>query len=82
MKVKVAYKTINEIEVEVDEKYAECIHLADTPWEEFPLNRIDEWFDDCDKLHWEIAEMLPQIDHNFDYVHSIVTENDNLIYES
>lgn len=82
MKVKVAYKTINEIEVEVDEKYAECIRLADTPWGEFPVDRIDEWYDDCDKMHWEIAKMLLQIDHNFDYIHSIVTENDNIIYES
>lgn len=82
MKVKVAYKTIKEIEVEIDEKYAECVRLADIPWGDFPVDRIDEWYDDCDKMHWEIAEMLLQIDCNFDYVYSIVTENDNLIYES
>lgn len=82
MKVKVAYKTINEIEVEVDEKFAECARLADDPWDDFPLDRINEWSDDCDKLHWEIAETLQQVDHNFDYIVRIATENDNIIYES
>lgn len=82
MKVKVAYKTINEIEVEVDEKFAECARLADDPWDDFPLDRIDEWYNDCDKLHCEIAEMLQQVDHNFDCIIRIATENDNIIYEN
>lgn len=82
MKVKVAYKTTNEIEVEVDEKFAKCARLADLPWDDFPEDHADEWSDDCDKLHWEIAEKLQQIDHNFDYVIRIATENDNIIYES
>lgn len=82
MKVKVAYKTTNEIEIEVDEKFAECARLADDPYDDLPRDRIDEWYDDCDKLHWEIAEKLQQIDHNFDYVVRIATENDNIIYEN
>lgn len=32
MKVKVLYQTAIEVEVEVDEKFAECIRLADIPW--------------------------------------------------
>lgn len=82
MKVKVVYKTTNEIEVEVDEKFAECARLADLPWDDFPEDHADKWYDDCDKLHWEIAEKLQQIDHDFDYVIRIATENDNIIYES
>lgn len=82
MKVKVAYKTVKEIEVEVDEKFAECARLADLPWDDFSLDCINKWSDDCDKLHWEIAEKLQQIDHNFDYVVRIATENDNIIYEN
>ena len=82
MKVKVLYQTVNEIEVEVDEKFAECVRLTDLPWDEFPQDRIDKWYDDSDKLHWEIAEMLSQIDNNFDHVVAITTENDHNIYES
>lgn len=81
MKVKVLYQTTNEIEVEVDEKFAECVRLADIPWDDFPLNRADKWFDDSEKMHWEIAEKLSQIDNGFDHVITIMTENDNLIYE-
>lgn len=81
MKVKVAYKTTNEIEVEVDEKFAECARLADT-CDDLPRDRIDEWYNDCDKLHWEIAEKLQQVDHNFDYIIRIATENNNIIYEN
>jgi hypothetical protein len=80
MKVKVLYQTANEIEVEVDEKFAECARLADLSWDEFPVDRADEWSDDCDKLHWEVAEMLSQIDNEFDHVMTITTENDNIIY--
>ena len=81
MKVKVLYQTTNEIEVEVDEKFAECARLADLPWDEFPSDRADEWFDDREKMHWEIAETLSQIDNDFDHVVTIMTENDNIIYE-
>lgn len=81
MKVKVLYQTANEIEVEVDEKFAECIRLADIPLGKLPRDRIDEWYVDCDKMHWEIAEMLSQIDTDFDHVITIMTENDNIIYE-
>jgi hypothetical protein len=80
MKVKVAYKTTNEIEIEVDEKFAECARLTDT-CDDLPRDRIDEWYNDCDKLNLEIAEKLQQIDHNFDYIVRIATENDSIIYE-
>lgn len=83
MKVKVLYQTTNEIEVDVDEKFAECVRLADLPWDEAPLGRTDEeWSNDCEKMHWEIAEMLSQTDNGFDHVISIATENDNIIYEN
>lgn len=81
MKVKVLYQTANEIEVEVDEKFAECACLADDPWQDFPRDRLDKWYDDCDKMHWEIAEMLSQNDDNFNHIIAITTENDNIIYE-
>lgn len=81
MKVKVLYQTAIEVEVEVDEKFAECIRLADIPWGEFPRDRIDEWYDDCDEMHSKIAEKLSQNDYNFDHVIGITTENDNIIYE-
>lgn len=81
MKVKVTYQTTNEIEVEVDEKFAECIRLADLSGDEFPVDRVDEWFDNSEKMHWEIAEMLSQTDDDFDHVITITTENNNIIYE-
>lgn len=82
MKVKVAYKTTNEIEIEVDEKFAECARLADLPWDNnFPLDCIDKWFDDREKMRGEIAEKLLQIDNGFDDIITIKTENNNIIYE-
>lgn len=81
MKVKVLYQTAIEVEVEVDEKFAECIHLADIPWEEFPRDRIYEWYGDCYEMRSKIAEKLSQNDYNFDHVIGITTENDNIIYE-
>lgn len=83
MKVKVLYETISEIEVEVDEKFAECIRLADLPWDELPLDRTEEeWSNDCKKMYWEITKTLSQIDNGFDHVITIMTENDNVIYEN
>lgn len=82
MKIRVAYKTINEIEVEVDEKYAECIRLADLPWGQFPADQIDQWYDDCEEMYHEIRAMLPQLDPYFDYVVDITTEKDNPIWEN
>lgn len=82
MKVRVTYKTINEIEVEVDEKYAECIRLADTPWEQFPFDRLIEWDNDRVKLYRDIECMMPQLDDSFDHIITIMTKNDNPIYES
>lgn len=82
MKVKVVYKTINEIEVEVDEKFAECVRLADLSWDDFPQDRADKWSDDSEEMYDEIAEMLSQTDSNFDHVITVMTENNNIIYES
>jgi hypothetical protein len=83
MKVKVLYQTVNEIEVEVDEKFAECVRLADLPWDSnFPLDCIDKWLDDREKMRGEIAEKLLQIDNGFDDIITITTENNNIIYEN
>lgn len=81
MKVKVLYQTAIEAEVEVDEKFAECVRLADVPWEDFPRDRIDEWYDDRDEMRSKIAEKLSQNNYNFHHVISIITENDNIIYK-
>lgn len=81
MKVRVAYKTINEIEVEVDPKYAECLRLADTPWGQFPFDRLIEYDDECDKLYHDIECMMPQLDDSFDHIITITTEDGNPIYQ-
>lgn len=81
MKVRVAYKTTNVIEVEVDPKYAECLRLADLPWGQFPADRINEWHDDCFKLYQDIECMMPQLDCDFEHLVTIATEDGSPIYE-
>lgn len=80
MKVRVAYKTIVEREIEVDEKYAECICLADLPWGDFPANRIDKWYEDCDNLYDDVREKLRDLDPDYDGIELIVTLDGGPIY--
>lgn len=83
-KVKVAYQTIKEVEIEVDKKYAGCIYFADAPWEFF--NSLDhtvweEYDRQCEKMHYDIDVELSSEDPFFDHIVAITTENDNCIYE-
>lgn len=80
MKVRVAYKTTVIKEIEVGEQYADCIRLADTPWGEFPIERINEWYEDCDNLYDTIRDKLRNSDPDYDGVEMITTLNGGSIY--
>ena len=80
MKVRVAYKTTIIKEIEVGEQYADCIRLADTPWGEFPTERINEWYVECDSLYDDVREKLRNSDPDYDGIEQIVTLNGGPIY--
>ena len=80
MKVRVAYKTTIVTEVEVGEQYADCIRLADTPWGEFPAERINEWYVECDSIYDDVREKLRNSDPDYDGIEQIVTLNGGPIY--
>ena len=80
MKVRVAYKTVIVKEIEVGEQYAECLRLADVPWGEFPAERINEWYRDCDDLYDTVREELRNSDPDYDGVETITTLNGGPLY--